>query len=80
MSTQPKTLTVSILGKEYPIGCPEGEEKQLAAAARYLDEKTRSIRMSSRSVGMDRVLLLAALNIAHELLQTKASQHTSKHA
>lgn len=78
MSAQSKSFTVTILGKEYPIGCPEGEEKQLAAAARYLDEKTRSIRMNSRSVGMDRVLLLAALNIAHELLETKSPQRAAK--
>lgn len=77
MSTQTKptkNISVSILGKEYPVGCPEGQEAQLAAAAQYLEEKTRSIRLSNRSVGFDRILLLAALNISHELLDAKSAQ------
>ena len=64
-----KTIHVSIMGKDYPVGCPEGQEEQLLASARYVNEKMQRIRAGSRSVGLDRIAVMAALNIAHELMQ-----------
>lgn len=64
-----KTIHVSIIGKDYPVSCPEGQEEQLLASARYVNEKMQRIRAGSRSVGLDRVAVMAALNIAHELMQ-----------
>lgn len=62
-------IKVQILGKEYPIACPPEEQYDLLNAARYLDEKMRLIRDQSRVIGTERIAVMAALNIAHELLQ-----------
>lgn len=62
-------IKVSILGKEYPISCPPEEQHDLLIAARYLDEKMRHIRDNSRVIGTERIAVMAALNITHELLQ-----------
>jgi cell division protein ZapA len=62
-------IKVQLLGKEYPISCPEEEQHDLLIAARYLDEKMRLIRDSSRVIGTERISVMAALNIAHELIQ-----------
>jgi cell division protein ZapA len=62
-------IKVQILGKEYPISCPTEEQHDLLIAARYLDEKMRHIRDTGRVIGTERIAVMAALNIAHELLQ-----------
>lgn len=61
-------IKVQILGKEYPISCPPEEQHDLLMAARYLDEKMRQIRGTGRVIGSERIAVMAALNIAHELL------------
>jgi len=64
-------VAVSILDREFLIGCTPEERPGLIAAAAYLDGKMREIRNNSRSAGMDRIAIMAALNIAHELIQMK---------
>ena len=66
--SQSNTLTVQILDKEYCINCPDDERANLESAARYLDGKMREIRSSGKVIGADRVAVMAALNITHELL------------
>ena len=66
--TQSKTVTVHILDKEYCIACPPEERANLESAARYLDGKMREIRTSGKVIGADRVAVMAALNITHDLL------------
>ena len=66
--TQPNTVTVHILDKEYCIACPADERSNLESAARYLDGKMREIRSSGKVVGADRIAVMAALNITHDLL------------
>lgn len=73
MSELQRPTKVYILGKEYPIACSPEEEHELLIAARYLDEKMRSIRDGARIIGTERVAVMAALNIAHELLQARQS-------
>ena len=75
MTTESNTLTVSIVGKDYQVACPAGEEQSLREAAHYLHTLMESIRSSGRVVGLDRVAVMAALNVCNELLQSK-----SKHA
>jgi cell division protein ZapA len=70
MSEANPLVKVQILGKEYPISCPEEEQHDLLLAARYLDDKMRKIRNAGRVIGTERIAVMAALNIAHELLQT----------
>ena len=69
MSEPNPLIKVQILGKEYPISCPEQEQHGLLVAARYLDDKMRQIRNTGRVIGTERIAVMAALNIAHELLQ-----------
>ena len=69
--TQPNTVTVHILDKEYCIACPADERSNLESGARYLDGKMREIRSSGKVVGADRIAVMAALNITHDLLHKK---------
>lgn len=63
-----KGINVKILNKDYQVSCPPGSESQLDAAASYLDQKMRDIRQNGRVVGLERIAIMAALNITHELL------------
>lgn len=71
MSKESKPVSVSILDKEYLISCPEEEQDGLLKTARYLDTKMKEIRDSGKIVGIDRIAVMAALNITHDLLQNK---------
>ena len=62
------SVTVQILDKEYSIICPQEERSNLISAARYLDGKMREIRSSGKVIGADRIAVMAALNITHDLL------------
>ena len=63
------SVTVNILGKDYNISCPEEEKSDLLASASYVDEKMREIKQRGSTMGADRIAVLSALNIAHELLK-----------
>lgn len=65
-------LDVSIMGREFRVACPEGEQEELLAAVAYLDRKMREIRDSGKVIGVERIAIMAALNIAHELLTMRA--------
>ena len=69
MSETKSPIKVHLLGKEYPIVCPQNEEHDLLIAARYLDDNMRQIRDTGRVFGTERIAVMAALNIAHELIQ-----------
>jgi len=62
--------------KEYRVACREGEQESLHASARFLDEKMREIRNSGKVIGTDRIAVMAALNLAHDLLDHKNSKDT----
>jgi cell division protein ZapA len=66
MSGEP--VAVNILDREFLIACTPEERPGLLAAARYLDGKMRDMRNNARAAGLDRIAILAALNISHELL------------
>jgi len=78
MTEENNTLTVSIVGKDYQVACPAGEEESLREAAHYLHKLMESIRASGRVVGLDRVAVMAALNVSNELLQSKNSRADSQ--
>ena len=65
--TQSQTITVRILDKDYHIACPASESTNLERAAEYLDKKMREIRRTGKVIGTERVAVMAALNITHEL-------------
>ena len=60
-------VSVHILEREYTIGVEPGERSSLMAAAKLLDSKMREVRGSNKMAAVDRVAVLAALNMAHEL-------------
>ena len=68
-----KAVSVRILDKEYQVACPVDEEAALLDSARLLDGKMREIRDSRKMIGTDRVAVMAALNLAHDLLQLQSS-------
>jgi cell division protein ZapA len=63
------TVTVKILDKDYQVACPEEQEAQLVVSAKYLDKQMRGIRDSGKVIGLERIAVMAALNIGYELLQ-----------
>ena len=78
MSDEARPVTVHILEKEYRIACPEEERESLLAAAQFLNGKMREIRDTGKIVGMDRIAVMAALNITHELLQHNSGKDSYK--
>ncbi|MDQ8038468.1 MAG: cell division protein ZapA [Pedobacter sp.] len=73
MSSETSTLEVFILDKSYRINCPENEQESLRSSAQYLDRKMRDIRSSGKIIGLERIAVIAALNITHELLNASRS-------
>ena len=71
MKTSAKPIRVHILDKEYLIACPDDEREALFASAEFLTDKMKEIRDSGKIVGADRIAVMAALNMAHELLGQK---------
>jgi cell division protein ZapA len=72
MSTEKtSTLDVTILDREFRIACPKDEQAELMEAVAYLDKKMREIRDLGKVVTVERIAIMAALNISHELLTTR---------
>ena len=71
MSADPKALQINVMGREFRIACPESEQKELLEAVDYLNRKMDEIREHGTVIGVERIAIMAALNIAHELLTTK---------
>lgn len=67
MSKASLPVTVTIMGKEYKIACEEEERDNLIRSATQLDEQMRKMRDSGKVAGPDRIAVMAALNLAHEL-------------
>ena len=71
MADTPKTIEVSILGRAYRIACEDHEREALTQAVAYLDAKMSEIKKAAKVSGVERIAVMAALNIAHELLTTR---------
>jgi len=71
MNADPKALQVNVMGREFRVACPESEQKELLEAVDYLNKKMDEIRDNGKVIGIERIAIMAALNIAHELLTTK---------
>ena len=68
---EPAHVTVRILEKEYFVSCPQDERADLLDSAEYLNKKMREIRDTGKVVGADRIAVMAALNMANELLRLR---------
>ena len=66
-----KQLDVNIMGREFRLACPAQEEASLLQAVAMLDEKMQEIRGGGKVVGLEKIAIMAALNMAHELLQMR---------
>lgn len=71
MSSTTKTLDIKLLDRELRVACPEEERGELLDAVAYLDKKMREIRDAGKIASVERIAIMAALNIAHELLTTR---------
>ncbi len=71
MSDKAKTLDVSIMGRSYRVTCADEEREALLAAVAYVDKKMSEIKAASKVAGTERIAVMAALNIANELLSIK---------
>lgn len=74
--SQPHTVTVKILDKDYQVACPQEQEAELVVSAKYLDKQMRGIRDSGKVIGLERIAVMAALNISYELLQASEQAGT----
>jgi len=64
-----KEVTVKILDKEYQFSCPQEDEEQLIKSAQYLSKSMRHIRDSGKVIGVDRIAIMAALNLTDQFLR-----------
>lgn len=71
------TISVSLLDKEYQVGCPPNEQEQLLKAGRQLDKRLRQIRDAGAIVGLERIAIMAALNLSYELLLSSENTASS---
>jgi cell division protein ZapA len=67
-----RPVIVRILDKEYQVACRDEERETLLNSAQYLDRKMKEIRDSRKVIGTDRIAVMAALNIANDLLQCQS--------
>jgi cell division protein ZapA len=66
-----KQLDVSIMGREFRVACPDEEEATLIQAVELLDQRMHEIRASGKVIGLEKIAIMAALNITHEYLHTR---------
>jgi len=69
-------VSVRLLDREYQVACPAEERSALLDSAEYLDAKMREVRDSGKVVGLDRIAVISALNIANELIKLRHSGST----
>lgn len=74
MSDDTVTVTLRLLDKEYRVACSLEERKTLLASAELVNEKMQEIRNTGKVLGADRVAVMAAINLAHELLAHRETQ------
>lgn len=72
------TTEITLLGRGYVIACPPEEQEQLKRAARYLDRAMHGIHSRGKVLGAEKIAIMAALNITHELLQTLEERKDSE--
>ena len=76
MTERTVTTTIEILGKLYPVKCPESELKSLEQAAAYLNQKMGDVKDSGKAINFERIAIITALNIAHQFLKIDQQKST----
>ena len=72
MSSDKNTTEINLLDRKYLIACPTAEQEDLLRSARYLNKKMSEIRRGGKVLSMERLAVMAALNITHDMLQQDA--------
>lgn len=72
MTESSAQINIKILEKEYQISCPTSERAALLDSAELLNRKMREIRDTGKVIGLDRIAVMAALNMANELLRSRS--------
>ncbi len=78
MSKENTTVVLNILGKEYKVACPKEKESDLLHASRLLSDRMRALRTPARTASIDRIAVIAALNVTDELEQVKRDLKTAE--
>ena len=78
MNNKIQAVNLMILGKEYRVACEEDDQESLIQSAHQLDVQMRKMRDSGKINGAERVAVMAALNLAHELQMLKIQNETLK--
>ncbi len=73
-TTNPETISVDILDRQYQFACPADERKALKEAAVFLDERMREIRAAGRLMALERIAVMTALNLSDELLKLQKNE------
>jgi len=78
MSKESEAVKIQIMDKEYLVTCSDEERPDLVASAKHLSAKMSEIRSSGKVVGVDRIAVMAGLNIAHEAIKSGCvdTEHT----
>jgi len=71
MTADTSSMQISIMGREFRVACKPAEQKALQEAVDYLNRKMQEIKDQGKISGLDRIAIMAALNIAHEFLATR---------
>jgi cell division protein ZapA len=77
MAEETDTVNISILGRDYQISCPPSEEEALRKSAKYLDKQMSKVKSRGSTLAYEKVAVMAALNICHELLQQSQEAENS---
>lgn len=72
------SVNVRIMGREYTVMCPAEEHEALVASADFLNERMTAIRKRGKALGAERIAVMAALNIARELLEVRGSDSVAR--
>jgi cell division protein ZapA len=76
MTNQTVSTTIEILGKPYPVRCLESELQSLQQAARHLNNAMTEIQTSGKAINLERIAIIAALNITHQFLQSDQQKNS----
>ncbi len=71
MNAEAKGMQISIMGREFRVACEPDEQKALLEAVEYLNRKMQDIKEQGKITGLDRIAIMAALNISHEFMTTR---------
>lgn len=77
MQTTATTVTITLLEKQYQINCSQEEREELQESARLLNQNLLDIRNSGSVIGLERIAIMAALNLSHELVRNQKNSQAS---